>query len=66
MHFENTLHGLSKQPKSAHTFTVTEAAAEIGRIQAVLGIKKIIVQASDGSDLVFPIEDRSHAGGQRK
>ena len=61
MPFENPLHGLPEQSQHAHTYTVTQAAAELGRVQEVLGIKKITVEAADGSQLVFLIED-PHSG----
>jgi len=62
--YENTLHGLPEQSKHAHTYTVTQAAAELGRVQEKLGIKKITVEAADGSQLVFPIEDPRSGRGK--
>jgi hypothetical protein len=61
--YENALHGLPEQSKQA-TYTVTQAAAELGRVQEKLGIKKITVEASDGSQFVFPIEDPRTGGGK--
>jgi transcriptional regulator with XRE-family HTH domain len=62
--FENTLHGLPEQTRQVPTYTVTQAAAELGRVQEKLGIKKITVEASDGSQFVFPIEDLGSGGGK--
>ena len=62
--YENTLHGLPEQSKHAHTYTVTQAAAELGRVQERLGIKKITIEASDGSQFVFPIEGPRTGGGK--
>jgi len=62
--YENTLHGLPEQNKKAHTYTVTQAAAELGRVQEKIGIKKITVEAADGSQFVFPIEDLRSGGGK--
>jgi hypothetical protein len=62
--YENTLRGLPEHPKKMHTYTVTEAASELGRVQAMLGIKKITVEASDGSQFVFPIEERTPGGAK--
>ena len=64
--YENTLHGLPEPTKRVHTYTVTQAAAELGRVQEKLGIKKITVEASDGSQFVFPIEDLPTGGGEQK
>jgi hypothetical protein len=63
--YENTLRGVPEPSKQAHTYTVTEAAAELGRVQEKLGIKKITVQASDGSQFVFPIEDLCSGGAKK-
>jgi hypothetical protein len=57
MPYENTLHGVPEKAK-VHRYTVIEAATELGRVQEKLGIKKIMVEACDGSEFVFPIQDR--------
>jgi hypothetical protein len=62
--YENTLHGLPEPSKGIHTYTVIEAASELGRVQATLGIKKITIEAADGSQLVFPIDDRPPRKGK--
>jgi hypothetical protein len=62
--YENALHGLPEYNKQVQTYTVTQAAAELGRVQEKLGIKKITVEASDGSQFVFPIEDSRSGGGK--
>jgi transcriptional regulator with XRE-family HTH domain len=63
--YENTLHGLPEPAGKIHTYTVTEAASELGRIQATLGIKKIIIEAADGSKFVFPIDERPAGKGKK-
>ena len=62
--YENPLHGLPEQNKQVPTYTVTQAAAELGRVEEKLGIKKITVEASDGSLFVFPIDDPRSSGGK--
>jgi hypothetical protein len=57
LRYENPLHGLTDQLKQVQTYSVTEAASELGRAQAILDIKKSTVEASDGSEVVFQIEE---------
>lgn len=64
--YENALRGLPGREKPAQTYTVTEAASELGRVQATLGIKKITIEAADGSQFVFPIEDRPVSRGKAR
>jgi transcriptional regulator with XRE-family HTH domain len=56
--FENPLHGLPPEKQPPREFTLTQAAFEIGRISAARGVKKIIVEAEDGSKFSFPIGDQ--------
>ena len=63
--FANPLHGLPEEPQAQHEVTLTEAAVEIGKISASLGVEKITVKASDGSEFSFYIgkgkgRDQSH------
>ena len=51
LRYENPLHELT------HTCSVTEAASELGRAQTILGMKKTTVEASDGSQVGFQIEE---------
>jgi len=53
--FENPLHGLPEEPQPPHTVTLTEAAFEIGKISESLGVEKITVKASDGSEFCFNV-----------
>jgi len=59
--FENPLHGLPREEQAPREFTLTEAAFEIGRISASRGVKKITVEAEDGSKFSFPIGDQGPA-----
>ncbi len=53
--FENPLHGLPPESQPPREFSLTEAAFEIGRISAARGVKKIVVEAEDGSKFSFVI-----------
>jgi transcriptional regulator with XRE-family HTH domain len=53
--FANPLHGLPEEPRAQREVTLTEAAVEIGKISESLGVEKITVKASDGSEFSFYI-----------
>jgi transcriptional regulator with XRE-family HTH domain len=53
---ESPLHGLPPE-QAAHGFTLAQAALEIGRISASHGVKKITVEAGDGSERFFAIRE---------
>jgi len=55
--FESPLHGLPAEHQQSPLFTLTQAAVEIGRISAAHGIKRITVEAGDGSEWFFPIRE---------
>ena len=55
--FESPLHGLPAEQQPSLQFTLTQAAVEIGRISATQGVKKITVEASDGSEWFFTIRE---------
>jgi len=55
--FESPLHGLPAEQQQSPQFTLTQAAMEIGRISASHGVKKITVEAGDGSEWFFPIRE---------
>ena len=60
--FKSPLHGLPAQQQPPLQFTLTQAAVEIGRISASHGVKKITVEAGDGSEWFFAIrEDQGKA-----
>jgi len=60
--FESPLHGSPAEQQPPLQFTLTQAAVEIGRISAAQGVKRITVEAGDGSEWFFTIrEDQGKA-----
>jgi hypothetical protein len=63
--YENPLHGLPPKQSQPRQFTLTEAALEIGRISASQGVKKITVEAGDGSEWFFTIQEDEGKANKR-
>ena len=60
--FESPLHGFPAEQQPSLWFTLTQAAVEIGRISTTQGVKRITVEAGDGSEWFFTIrEDEGRA-----
>ena len=57
---ENPLHGLPQDKEEGpKQVSLIEAALKIGKLSALCGIKKITVEASDGSEFFFHIGDQT-------
>lgn len=56
--YENTLHGVPAKPQPRRTMSLTEAVLQIGKVSATRGLRRITVEADDGSEYFYYIDEK--------